>query len=62
VKVAIGGQDALVQFAGSAGNAVAGLFQVNAVVPQTVTPGTAVPIAISVGGVASQSGVTIAVQ
>jgi uncharacterized protein (TIGR03437 family) len=62
VKVAIGGQDALVQFAGSAGNAVAGLFQVNAVVPQTVTPGTVVPIAISVGGVASQSGVTIAVQ
>ena len=62
VKVAIGGQDALVQFAGSAGNAVAGLFQVNAVVPQAVTPGTAVPITISVGGVASQSGVTIAVQ
>lgn len=62
VKVTIGGQDALVQFAGSAGNAVAGLFQVNAVVPQTVTPGTAVPIAISVGGVASQGGITIAVQ
>ena len=62
VKVAIGGQDALVQFAGSAGNAVAGLFQVNAVVPHAVTPGTAVPITISVGGVASQSGVTIAVQ
>jgi uncharacterized protein (TIGR03437 family) len=62
VKVAIGGQDALVQFAGSAGNAVDGLFQVNAVVPQAATPGTAVPIAISVGGVASQSGVTIAVQ
>jgi uncharacterized protein (TIGR03437 family) len=62
VKVAIGGHDALVEFEGSAGNAVAGLFQVNAVVPQTVTPGTAVPIAISVGGVVSQSGVTIAVQ
>jgi uncharacterized protein (TIGR03437 family) len=62
VKVAIGGQDAFVQYAGSAGNAVGGLFQVNAVVPQTVAPGAAVPIAVSVGGVPSQSGVTIAVQ
>jgi uncharacterized protein (TIGR03437 family) len=62
VKVTIGGQDALVEFAGSAGKAVSGLFQVNAVVPQTVAPGKSVPIAISVGGVASQDGVTIAVQ
>ena len=62
VKVAIGGQDAFVQYAGSAGDAVAGLFQVNAVVPQSVTPGAAVPIAVSVGGVPSQGGVTIAVQ
>ena len=62
VKVSIGGQDAVVQFAGSAGNAVAGLLQVNAVVPQAVAPGAAVPINISVGGVPSQSGVTIAVQ
>jgi uncharacterized protein (TIGR03437 family) len=62
VKVAIGGQDAFVQYASSAGAAVAGLFQVNAVVPQSVTPGAAVPIAVSVGGVPSQGGVTIAVQ
>jgi uncharacterized protein (TIGR03437 family) len=62
VKVAIGGQDAFVRYAGSAGAAVAGLFQVNAVVPQSVTPGAAVPIAVSVGGVPSQGGVTIAVQ
>jgi uncharacterized protein (TIGR03437 family) len=62
VMVTIGGQDALVQYAGSAGGSVAGLFQVNAVVPQTVAPGALVPISVSVGGVPSQSGVTIAVQ
>ncbi|HEY1494530.1 MAG TPA: hypothetical protein VGF49_08295, partial [Candidatus Solibacter sp.] len=50
VKVTIGGQDAVVQYAGSAANAVAGLFQVNAVVPQGVATGTA-EIKISVGGV-----------
>jgi hypothetical protein len=62
VKVSIGGQDAVVQYAGSAGGAVAGLLQVNAVVPQAVSPGAAVPISVSVGGVSSQSGATIAVQ
>ena len=62
VKVTIGGQDAFVQYAGSAGAAVAGLLQVNAVVPQSVAPGAAVPITVSVGGVPSQNGVTIAVQ
>jgi len=62
VKVTIGGQDASVQYAGSVENSVAGLLQVNAVVPQTVTPGPAVPVSISVGGVPSQSGATIAVK
>ena len=62
VTVSIGGQDAVVQYAGSAGDSVAGLLQVNAVVPQSVTPGTVVPIVISVGGAPSQAGVTIAVQ
>ena len=62
VKVTIGGQDAVVPYAGSSGAAVAGLFQVNAVIPPSVAPGAAVPIAISVGGVPSQSGATIAVQ
>src|ERR1039458_4306249 len=62
VKVAIGGQDAQVQYAGSAGDSVAGLLQVNVVVPQTVVPGATIPISITVGAVPSQSGVTIAVQ
>jgi len=62
VKVTIGGQDAFVQYAGSAGDSIAGLFQVNAVVPPGVAPGPAIPISVSVGGVPSQNGVTIAVQ
>jgi uncharacterized protein (TIGR03437 family) len=62
VTVSIGNQNAVVQYAGSAGDSVAGLLQVNAVVPQGVTPGAAVPIMVSVGGVPAQSGVTVAVQ
>jgi uncharacterized protein (TIGR03437 family) len=60
--VTIGGQNAAVQYAGSAPDSIAGLLQVNAVVPQSVAPGSAVPIIVSVGGSPSQSGVTIAVQ
>jgi uncharacterized protein (TIGR03437 family) len=62
VTVSIGNQNAVVQYAGSAGDSVAGLLQVNAVVPQGVTPGAALPIVVSVGGIPSQGGVTVAVQ
>ena len=62
VTVSIGNQNTSVQYAGSAGDSVAGLMQVNAVVPQSITPGAAVPIVVSVGGVPAQSGVTVAVQ
>jgi uncharacterized protein (TIGR03437 family) len=62
VKVTIGDQEAVVQYAGSAGNSVAGLFQVNVVVPQSIAPGSAVPIRISVGGVLSPPGPSIAIQ
>ncbi|MBZ5601155.1 MAG: hypothetical protein LAO79_02500 [Acidobacteriia bacterium] len=50
------------QYAGSAGGSIAGLLQINAVVPASVTPGAAVPILVTIGGVPSQSGVTMAVQ
>ena len=62
VTVMIGGIGATVQYAGSASDAVAGLLQVNAVVPQGISPGPAVPVVVSVGGVASQPGVTLAVK
>jgi uncharacterized protein (TIGR03437 family) len=62
VTVTIGGIEAPLQFAGSAPDAVAGLFQVNAEVPQGAPSRPAVPLVLSVGGVNSQSGVAIAVQ
>jgi len=62
VAVKIGGLDATVQHAGSAPGLVAGLLQVNAVVPASIAPGPAVPLMVSVGGVPSQRDVTIAVR
>jgi uncharacterized protein (TIGR03437 family) len=41
---------------------IQGLFQINAVVPNGITPGNAVPILLIVGQAQSQTGVTIAVQ
>jgi uncharacterized protein (TIGR03437 family) len=38
------------------------LVQVNALIPESVTPGAAVPVTISIGGVTSQTGVTVAVK
>lgn len=62
VGVSIAGVPALVQYAGSAPDSIAGLLQVNAVVPQGIATGSAVPVTINVGGVVSQAGVTIAVK
>jgi uncharacterized protein (TIGR03437 family) len=58
--VTIGGVNAPVQFSGMAPGFV-GLWQINAVVPQSVTPGSAVSLVVSAGGVTSNT-VTIAVQ
>lgn len=62
VSVSIGGQPAQVVYAGGAPGLVNGLVQVNAVVAGETPVGDAVEIVISVGGAASQSGVTIAVR
>jgi trimeric autotransporter adhesin len=62
VCVMIGGVDAPLLYAGSAPDAIAGLLQINAVVPQTVSPGPAIPISIMIGDLVSPNGVTIAVQ
>jgi len=60
--VTIGGKAATVTYAGFVADSVAGLYQINATVPATgVTPGTAVPVVVSVGTAASQAGVTMAV-
>lgn len=62
VTVTVGGVASTVQYAGPAPGEVAGVLQVNAVVPPGIAPGTAVAVTVSAGGVASQAGVTIAVN
>ncbi len=62
VTATIGGQPALVSYAGSAPGLVAGVLQVNLEVPDNITPGSAVEVIVKVGGAASRAGVTIAVQ
>jgi len=66
VRVDIAGQPAVVSYAGATPGAVAGLVQINAIVPPTVTTGSAVPITVSVGSAQtarrSQPGVTLVVQ
>jgi uncharacterized protein (TIGR03437 family) len=58
----IGGQTATVEYCGEAPGATAGLVQVNALIPDSVTPGGTVPVTISIGGVTSQANVTLAVK
>jgi uncharacterized protein (TIGR03437 family) len=62
VKVTIGGVDSTVQYVGGAPGLVAGMMQGNVTVPPQVSPGAAVPVVLSVGGISSPAGVTIAVQ
>jgi len=58
----VGGQPTTVAYCGEAPGFTAGLVQMNVLVPVSVTPGNAVPVTITVGGVTSQSGVTLVVQ
>jgi uncharacterized protein (TIGR03437 family) len=59
--VTIGGVPADVSFSGLAPGYV-GLYQVNALVPAGVAAGSAVTVAISIGGVSSTGTATIVVQ
>jgi len=61
VSVTIGGIPATVQYAGAAPAQVAGLMQLNVVIPNGVVAGNAVPVVLTVGSGRSQSGITIAV-
>jgi uncharacterized protein (TIGR03437 family) len=58
----IGGQVVTPSYCGEAPGATAGLLQINAQIPATVTAGSSVPVSITINGVASQSGVTLAVK
>ena len=60
--VTIGTDTVASDYAGSVPGSIAGLVQINATVPNTVKPGKQVPVLITVGGVTSPTGVTIAVK
>ena len=59
--ITIGGVSAAVSYAGSAPNAVAGVYQVNVQIPAGTATGAA-PVVLQAGGASSPSGVTIEVQ
>lgn len=61
VTATIGGQNATVLYSGGAPNSVAGLTQMNLSIPAGITPGSAVPVVVTVGGVSSQT-VTLAIS
>ena len=60
--VMIGGAAATVSYAGPLVDSITGVLQINVVVPAASTTGTAVPLSVSVGGISSQSNVTISVH
>jgi uncharacterized protein (TIGR03437 family) len=62
VTVEIGGLPATVQYAGAAPGMMPGVLQINAQMSPNVQAGNAVPVAITIGGVTSQAGVTLAVE
>lgn len=62
VKVTVGGVQAQVLYSGAAPGNVDGFIQVNAVVPSGLAAGGELPLLIDIGGIPSQSGLTIAVQ
>ena len=62
VTATVGGIAAPVQYAGSSNGLVAGVTQVNVAIPAGVTPGNAVPLALTVGGNSSAPGITVAIR
>jgi uncharacterized protein (TIGR03437 family) len=65
VTVTIGGIAVPAQsilYSGAAPEAVEGLVQINVVIPSTVAPGLTVPIVVAIGGVPSQTGITLSVN
>lgn len=56
VSVTIGGQPATVGYAGAAPGEVAGLMQINVLIPASVTPGGYVPVVLQVGNNSTVNG------
>jgi uncharacterized protein (TIGR03437 family) len=61
VTATIGGANASVSYAGGVTGLVPGVLQVNVEIPSGTSAASAVPIVLTIGGQASQSGVTLAV-
>jgi uncharacterized protein (TIGR03437 family) len=61
VTVSIDGQPAQIAFYGEAPNLVSGVMQINAQVPPAARSGN-VPVSVSIGGIATQNGVTVSVR
>ena len=53
---------AQLQYAGGAPGEIAGLMQINAVIPRDIQTGKTVPVLVTVGSGTSQLGVTMAVR
>jgi uncharacterized protein (TIGR03437 family) len=62
VSVTMGGIACTTNYVGAAPGLIAGALQINAQVPAGVTPGPSVPLVVTIGGVPSRSGVTLAVK
>lgn len=62
VQAFVGDKPATVEFAGHAPDLTRGLQQLNILIPPDAPTGPAVPIKFIVNGVATQSGVTVAIQ
>ncbi len=61
VSVTIGGQPAEIKYAAGAPTLIAGMFQVNVIVPQNIGTG-AIPVVLTVGAASSQAGLTVSVK
>jgi uncharacterized protein (TIGR03437 family) len=62
VKVTMGGITCQTNYVGAAPGLISGALQINAQVPAGVTPGPSVPLQVTIGGVSSPAGVTLAVK
>lgn len=61
-SVTIGGAAAAVLGAQDPPGSVPGVFQINVTIPASIQPGAAQPVIVSMGGILSQTGLTIAVK
>jgi uncharacterized protein (TIGR03437 family) len=62
VTVTFGTAAGNVAYSGVAPQSIAGFTQINVIIPDNAPSGSAVPLVVSVGGIASPTGVTIAIQ